>query len=378
MEERNLEIKVGLLVLVAGLLLAGFIFVMGAFTFEDRFEMYVDFENPLWIAPGAVVKVSGTKAGTVEEISFLGGEFDPKVNRRVYVRIKLAVATRVRGALRSDAKFYIANQGLLGEQYIEIEPGSPEAPPMDPSIPMVGVDPPRLEKFLLEGYEIVSKVGRILDAPDEALGGLLTTLVRVLNAVDEVLAENRGSLKTTVDNLAALTDEARDLVSDARGMLAPDGRVDGILADVKNVTEDLPERLDFLLGRLNGTVDRADRLFARLDHVVEDTLGDVQRRQLRNTIANVETVSERAVTVADDISALTTDVRGEIDPVVTDVRRAIEQVRTILADAEEIVRTIRRGEGTVGALLMDEQIFDDLKELIRDLKHNPWKFFWRE
>jgi phospholipid/cholesterol/gamma-HCH transport system substrate-binding protein len=125
-------------------------------------------------------------------------------------------------------------------------------------------------------------------------------------------------------------------------------------------------------------VDRADRLFARLDHVVEDTLGDVQRRQLRNTIANVETVSERAVTVADDISALTTDVRGEIDPVVTDVRRAIEQVRTILADAEEIVRTIRRGEGTVGALLMDEQIFDDLKELIRDLKHNPWKFFWRE
>jgi phospholipid/cholesterol/gamma-HCH transport system substrate-binding protein len=206
----------------------------------------------------------------------------------------------------------------------------------------------------------------------------LSTLVRVLNAVDEVLAENRGSLKTTVDNLAALTDEARDLVSDARGMLAPDGRVDGILADVKNVTEDLPERLDFLLGRLNGTVDRADRLFARLDHVVEDTLGDVQRRQLRNTIANVETVSERAVTVADDISALTTDVRGEIDPVVTDVRRAIEQVRTILADAEEIVRTIRRGEGTVGALLMDEQIFDDLKELIRDLKHNPWKFFWRE
>jgi len=27
---------------------------------------------------------------------------------------------------------------------------------------------------------------------------------------------------------------------------------------------------------------------------------------------------------------------------------------------------------------MDEEIYDDLQEMIRDLKHNPWKFFWRE
>ena len=27
---------------------------------------------------------------------------------------------------------------------------------------------------------------------------------------------------------------------------------------------------------------------------------------------------------------------------------------------------------------IDEEIYDDLQEMIRDLKHNPWKFFWRE
>jgi phospholipid/cholesterol/gamma-HCH transport system substrate-binding protein len=27
---------------------------------------------------------------------------------------------------------------------------------------------------------------------------------------------------------------------------------------------------------------------------------------------------------------------------------------------------------------MDEQLYDDIQELARDLKHNPWKFFWRE
>jgi phospholipid/cholesterol/gamma-HCH transport system substrate-binding protein len=28
--------------------------------------------------------------------------------------------------------------------------------------------------------------------------------------------------------------------------------------------------------------------------------------------------------------------------------------------------------------MMDEAVYDDLQELIRDLKHNPWKFFWKE
>jgi len=39
---------------------------------------------------------------------------------------------------------------------------------------------------------------------------------------------------------------------------------------------------------------------------------------------------------------------------------------------------LRKGKGTAGALLVDEQIYDDLKELVRDLKRNPWKFFWKE
>jgi phospholipid/cholesterol/gamma-HCH transport system substrate-binding protein len=28
--------------------------------------------------------------------------------------------------------------------------------------------------------------------------------------------------------------------------------------------------------------------------------------------------------------------------------------------------------------VMDEAIYDDVQEMVRDLKHNPWKFLWRE
>jgi phospholipid/cholesterol/gamma-HCH transport system substrate-binding protein len=29
-------------------------------------------------------------------------------------------------------------------------------------------------------------------------------------------------------------------------------------------------------------------------------------------------------------------------------------------------------------MMADEAVYDDLQELLRDLKHNPWKLFWRE
>ena len=53
-------------------------------------------------------------------------------------------------------------------------------------------------------------------------------------------------------------------------------------------------------------------------------------------------------------------------------------VRLAANDAKAISAHVRRGRGSVGALVMDEQLFDDLQELMRDLKHNPWKLFWKE
>jgi phospholipid/cholesterol/gamma-HCH transport system substrate-binding protein len=381
MEERNLEIKVGILVLVAGALLTGFIFVMGGVSFEERFEVSVDFNNPLWLSTGATVKVSGTKAGKVEEITFMGGQLDPKVNRRVYVRVKLSIAERVRGALHADAQFFIANQGLLGEQYIEIDPGSFEAPLMDFGKAQVGNDPPRLEKFLIQGYEMMKKLDRMLDASGEDLSGMMGTVARAMRSLDrgmggiaDVIEENKGDINSIADNLRLISEEALGATRDARAWLQQGGKIDLILSDVRAVTQDLPQQADDLVAKLDATVSHVDRVVGQ----VGGAIGDEQQRQIRSVIANLETVSDRAVGIADSAGAMVEEVRVQVDPVATRIRQAADNVVALLDTANEIVRTIRRGEGTVGALLMDEQIFDDLKELIRDLKHNPWKFFWRE
>ena len=55
----------------------------------------------------------------------------------------------------------------------------------------------------------------------------------------------------------------------------------------------------------------------------------------------------------------------------------IQDGRKISENAVFITEHIKAGKGSVGALVMDEAIYDDVKELLRDLKHNPWKMMWK-
>jgi len=61
----------------------------------------------------------------------------------------------------------------------------------------------------------------------------------------------------------------------------------------------------------------------------------------------------------------------------TETRELLSSAKATAQDAQAIVAHMKAGRGTVGQLVMDEALFDDLQELIRDLKQNPWKIMWK-
>src|SRR5207245_1995523 len=63
--------------------------------------------------------------------------------------------------------------------------------------------------------------------------------------------------------------------------------------------------------------------------------------------------------------------QAKIKAAIGDLAEVANRSKTIAADAQAIVAHIRKGNGSVGALVMDEQLYDDIQELARDLKHNP-------
>jgi len=334
----SLEAKVGLLVLAAALLLGGFLFVLGGVSFEDTFTIDVDFDNPGSVQPGAAVRIGGVKVGTVEDVTYLGRRLDPETGRRALVRMRLSIHEDVRDTIHEGATFYVTSQGVLGEQFVAIEPGDPEAPLLDASEPQAGLDPPRLDLALALGFDLLQTIHDSIDENQGDLGSLFDDIVALIHQLRTLLADSEGDLTAIVDNVRTLSEEGVTTLRSAREQYVDGERPRRILRNldrtVATVNRETP-----------GLIRNVERATTGVNDVL-DTFGPEQREQIQNTIASAERISQSA--------------EGTVD------------------EAGEIVRGVREGRGTVGALLMDEEIYDDLQELIRDLKHNPWKFFWRE
>lgn len=337
MKGLSLEVKVGLLILTAAILLGGFLFVLGGVSLKDEYSVFVTFDNPGSVQPGAAVRIGGVKVGAVEEVEYLGRRVLID-GRRPLVKMRVSIHEDVRDTIHEDAEFFVTSQGVLGEQFIAIEPGDPAEPVLEEGSVVRGVDPPRLDRALALGFELLEMVVDGIEERRVDLDQLVDDIIALIHGLRTLLVENRGDLDQIVDNVRTLSDEG---IATLRG--AREAYVDG----------ERPQRIMRNLDRTVAVVSRETPALvrdvgeaARGANEVLGTIGPEQREQIQRTIASAERVATSA--------------------------------ETTVSEANEMVAHVRQGRGTVGALMMDEEIYDDLQELIRDLKHNPWKFFWRE
>ena len=338
-QEKSIEVKVGILILVSLGILAAFVLVMGGLSFEKTYTLYVDFDNPGGLQSGAPVRVAGVKVGKVSELSFLGGKIDPKTNRGTLVRAKIAVEARVKESIHEDADFYVTTQGVLGEQYLAIDPGSPQKAVMPEGTIVKGIDPPRLDLFLAKAYELLDTTMNGIRNNRELISDIATNTAGLLKGLNTTLTENRERINRTMANLESLSAEANTLTVHARNQYVDNPKLARTIDNIDKLSSDIQKDSGPML-------KDARESLANLNRASKAVGGDEEQAKLKKTIDDVAQLAARANATA--------------------------------ADAQVIVQHIKKGNGSVGALVMDEAIYDDVQELVRDLKHNPWKFFWRE
>ena len=345
---RSLEVKVGLLILTAIVLLAAFILVMGGINFQPTYELSIGFDNPGGLQSGAPVKIAGVKVGKVKQIEFAGGQVDPKTGTPLpLVQARVSLEKRFQAAIHDNATFYVTTQGVLGEQFLAIDPGSNDRPAIEAGASVRGLDPPRLDRLIAESYDLLHTMVGALREHKPQLKGVFEGLSKTLNGTGAFFDRNADKIDKLADNAVKMSEEGVQLVQGARSKYVDNAQIDRILqnAEVASAAgaRALPNLLEkeapAVLAKATETIDGANKLVGTLSSPEE-------LARLKRILANVESTTASA--------------------------------KVAVADAEVVAAHVRRGKGSVGALVMDEQLFDDLQELARDLKHNPWKFFWKE
>ncbi len=338
MRERGLEFKVGLLLIVATAILVGFVFVLGNFSLSSGYTIYVDYDYSGNLQPGAPVKVAGIKVGKIEDVRFLGGKLDPSTNRRVYVRVEAWIEDRARDSIRRDAEFFVNTAGVLGEQYLEIVPGKDwDHPPIAPGAKLVGRNPPRTDLVLARLYDVLDSLSEVLTEDKEVIKNLLRNSASAVASADQLLRDNREQLGKLIASSSGLADQATQTLTKVNAGL--DGRA------------------------LARTVNDADALLVSgrqaIDKVTPEAVALLTDAR-RVTGVITEARVDRAIGVADKAAG------------------AVQQAGGLIENVDGLVTDLRAGKGTAGALLAKDDVYVDVRELIRDLKRNPWKFFWKE
>lgn len=113
-----------------------------------------------------------------------------------------------------------------------------------------------------------------------------------------------------------------------------------------------------------------------------DTLMDSQKNNLSRIITNVESISGNLKRNNDKISNILTNFSNLSDSLArARIPATIAQVNKAIGDLDAVLMKINRGEGSVGQLLTNEQLYKevekaarDLNLLLEDIKANPSRY----
>lgn len=115
MASKNIELKVGLLVIIGVAILLGAIYIAKGYQYgQEYYSISVWFPEVGALSPGDPVSISGVNKGKVKELTLEGGG--------VLTRMDLANDV----VLKEDAQFTVKNIGLMGERFVAVRTGVAE------------------------------------------------------------------------------------------------------------------------------------------------------------------------------------------------------------------------------------------------------------
>lgn len=224
MDYKKNEIKAGIMVFVSFTVLAIFLVAIFGIDFGEKTTEYWVYLNYVGgISEGSIVKYMGVNVGQVTEITLLD-------NGENQVGVKLAINYKT--PVKTDSKAFLTSIGLMSDQHIEINPGSPEAALLPPG-------------SVIESKEVLN-----FAHISETLGDLKSQTQIVLNQVNDLFnEENREHLSAMIGNMDSLMREVRgpflltitnlEKSSDQLTKLMDnnDGNLSEILENLKTTTE---------------------------------------------------------------------------------------------------------------------------------------------
>ena len=302
------EAKVGLFVLV-GLIILGYMsFQVGKQTFgwKKGYTLEVVFDSAAGLLRGAPVQIAGVEVGRVESITLKDGK----------ALVELRIGANVK--LEKDVVASIKTQGILGDKYIEISPGTRGTAALAPGEQISQTERPMDIDRLLYQIGLIaedirgvtSSLNRVMASQtgEEALSGILGNAKDLTRNLNDVIVSNEAALRAALENTRLLTGNLNQVVT------KNDEKVSEVIDSLKAASREM-EKTFAALSELTGSVNRG-----------EGTLGQLLKD-----------------------------------------KSTADKLNKTLASLDEMTEKINEGRGTIGKLINDEETVKNLNDTLTGL-----------
>lgn len=316
------EVKIGIVGLITlAAIVYGMNYLKGTSLFKNPFKLHTGYDDINGLAKGGLVFVNGYQAGKVSNLVF-----DPKTHK---ISVEMVINEEMN--IPDDSKAVIFSPDLMGGKAIRIDLGKSSTFLQDEA---------NIQGTVSGGMmnEVMTKIDP-LKMEVEALAKQLNAVVGWTNyTLDSMHAENK--IHSILDNGKAASAEA---------MIAMK-QIDVVIANVNKVVESI-EKFTKSANSIVGNIDNQ-----------ENTINGVMK-DVKSTSSNIKEVT-------DSVALLTAQLRGSLN-----------EAKSTLENVRKISEKIDRGEGSIGVLLNDKKIANDINALsaqldsiVKDVKARPRRY----
>ncbi|HEY2409857.1 MAG TPA: MlaD family protein [Polyangiaceae bacterium] len=338
------EVKVGAFVLAGLTAIGAVIFLIGderqLFQHKETFDAL--FEDVQGLRRGSPVRMGGVDVGAVMKVDYGGNEADKNV------RVEMSIVSDEARRIRMDSVATIAGKGLLGDKMIVITVGASNKAAMPPG----SVIPSKNEDDVTQ---IMSKLGTISVQVEKVVTNLEHT---TSSLADEKFQSDIHSSVASLSGILGSLDHG-------------DGYASKLLHD-PNESQKLSQTLTNLeqaSAELDRTAQSVNQILARVNQgpgfaheVIYGEDGAKALAQVGNVAGELGTTLKgiregnglaRSVIYGDDAS-----------------QQMMANLNQMTGDMRQIAADVRAGKGTLGALLVDPSVYEDLKMVLGNVERN--------
>lgn len=328
------EVKIGLLtIVVLALMIWGFKFLQGENVFENTKTYFINYEYVDQLTVSSPVLVNGFQIGSVTDINM-----DPDNYKNVVVEITVDGKVKI----PSDAVASLESSGIMGGKLIALYfarscSGNDCAP----------------SKSFLQG---TSK-------------GLLGSMVDE-KEIDNYFIKIQKSITSLFDSLSVRMGSE---VSDTNGM---DKTIEDLQATIHNLAE-MSAKLNRILDKSSHSINETVENLAALSKTLQ-----ANNSKIDNIIGNFESVSQdiKDANIGSTIGK-TEKAVDEATLAISEIKGTIDNVKQAMERINQVVDEVENGEGSLGKLVYDEALYDNLNStsknldrLLQDIRLNPKRY----